>query len=229
VTGSRRDEPSPGVPATHRDLLTAAYAAFNARDIDGALATMHPDVEWPNGMEGGWHWTRQWRTIDPRVEPRRFVRDEAGQIVIDVHQVVRDQSGRIVADQMVQHVYVIEHDLVRRMEIRVADRVVEPAAAPEPPGDRGGDAGGLRMDEHEHAKLLGLGPEGMELRVGQLLAVDAAADGGAAQAVLPDALLELLGGEVGMLQGDRVRGAGLGELLVLQRDELRGPPRTSRR
>jgi ketosteroid isomerase-like protein len=31
-------------------LLRQAYVAFNARDIDAALATMHPDVEWPNGM-----------------------------------------------------------------------------------------------------------------------------------------------------------------------------------
>ena len=40
---------------------------------------MHPDVIWPNGMEGGTvvghaaaraYWTRQWGLIDPRVEPR---------------------------------------------------------------------------------------------------------------------------------------------------------------
>jgi len=51
-------------------LLEQAYAAFNARDVDAALATMHPDVIWPNGMEGGCiyghngvrdYWLRQWR------------------------------------------------------------------------------------------------------------------------------------------------------------------------
>src|SRR6266404_555254 len=31
-------------------VLKKAYDAFNARDIDAALATMQPDVEWPNGM-----------------------------------------------------------------------------------------------------------------------------------------------------------------------------------
>ncbi len=34
-------------------LLERIYAAFNARDIDAVLAVMHPNVEWPNGMEGG--------------------------------------------------------------------------------------------------------------------------------------------------------------------------------
>jgi ketosteroid isomerase-like protein len=36
-----------------QELLGRAYEAFNARDIDGVLATMRADVEWPNGMEGG--------------------------------------------------------------------------------------------------------------------------------------------------------------------------------
>ena len=35
-------------------LLRSAYKAFNARDIDTALAAMHHDVEWQNGMEGGY-------------------------------------------------------------------------------------------------------------------------------------------------------------------------------
>jgi hypothetical protein len=39
--------------AGERELLTRAYAAFNARNIDAVLAAMHPDVDWPNGWEGG--------------------------------------------------------------------------------------------------------------------------------------------------------------------------------
>jgi len=34
-------------------LLTAAYREFNARQIDAVLARMDPNVDWPNGMEGG--------------------------------------------------------------------------------------------------------------------------------------------------------------------------------
>jgi hypothetical protein len=34
-------------------LIRRADAAFNERDIDGTLAPMHPDVRWPNAMEGG--------------------------------------------------------------------------------------------------------------------------------------------------------------------------------
>jgi hypothetical protein len=58
-------------------LLERTYAAFNARDVEAVLAAMHPDVDWPNGMEGGRvlghaavraYWIRQWGLIDPRVD-----------------------------------------------------------------------------------------------------------------------------------------------------------------
>ena len=32
-------------------LLRRAYDAFNARDIEAAIALMHPEVDWPNPME----------------------------------------------------------------------------------------------------------------------------------------------------------------------------------
>ena len=112
---------------TDLDRLGNAYNAFNARDLEAALAAMHPEVDWPNGMEGGRvhghsavreYWTRQWSLIDPHVEPRRFSTDASGRIIVDVHQLVRDRAGNIIADQMVQHVYLIQDGLIRSMEIR---------------------------------------------------------------------------------------------------------------
>src|SRR5579864_3057263 len=108
-------------------LLQRAYAAFNAREIDGALATMSPDVVWPNGMEGGTvhghegvraYWTRQWGMIDPHVEPVGFSEDESGRITVDVHQVVRDLSGKVLLDRMVEHVYTLRDGLIQSMDIR---------------------------------------------------------------------------------------------------------------
>jgi ketosteroid isomerase-like protein len=108
------------------ELLRYAYAAFNARNVDAALATMHPDVDWPNGMEGGRvighdavraYWTRQWTLIDPHVEPLSFAPTADGRIAVDVRQVVRDREGSLLVDQQVQHVYRIEDGRVRSMEI----------------------------------------------------------------------------------------------------------------
>jgi hypothetical protein len=110
----------------HEELLRRAYEAFNARDVDAALALMHPEVDWPNGMEGGRvlgraavreYWTRQFEVIDSRVEPEGFTTDAEGRVVVDVHQVVRDTAGELLSDGRVEHVYTIRDGLVERMEI----------------------------------------------------------------------------------------------------------------
>ena len=112
---------------SNRELLIAAYRAFNAREIDTILEMMHPDVDWPNGMEGGAvhghqevraYWTRQWGMVDPHVEPRTFDVDPTGRIVVGVHQVVRDLSGRVLLDRMVEHVYRLKEGLIQSMDIR---------------------------------------------------------------------------------------------------------------
>jgi len=91
---------------------------------------MRPDVDWPNGMEGGRvhgrdevraYWKRQWGILDPHVEPVRIEDNEAGNTVVDVHQVVRDLAGKILKDQIVQHVYSFRDGLIDRMDIRNPD------------------------------------------------------------------------------------------------------------
>ena len=109
-----------------RELIVGAYREFNARAIDAVLARMHPDVVWPNGMEGGYvygvegvreYWTRQWQTLDPTVEPITIAEDENGRWVVDVHQVVRDRDGKLLLDTTVRHAYRIENGLIVRMDI----------------------------------------------------------------------------------------------------------------
>jgi ketosteroid isomerase-like protein len=109
-----------------REILISAYREFNARHIDAVLALMHPDVVWPNGMEGGTvyghdgvreYWTRQWEVLDPHVDPISFERDEKGRTVVLVHQVVRDLGGKLLVDTTVRHAYSIRNRLIERMEI----------------------------------------------------------------------------------------------------------------
>jgi hypothetical protein len=115
------------IPLGSAELLKRAYAAFNARDLEGALATMNADVVWPNGMEGGVvhghdgvraYWTRQWGMIDPHVEPVSFTEDASGRIAVSVHQVVRELSGKILLDRMLEHVYTLKDGLIQSMDIR---------------------------------------------------------------------------------------------------------------
>lgn len=108
------------------DLLRAAYAAFNSRDIDAALVLMTADVAWPRAFKGGFvrgpeevraYWTEQWSEIDPNVEPVAFHPDGAGSILVEVHQVVRDLAGNVLADDRVGHRFTLEGGLIQRMEV----------------------------------------------------------------------------------------------------------------
>ena len=36
---------------TYENLIKIVYSAFNARDIDTALSTMHSDVQWPEHLK----------------------------------------------------------------------------------------------------------------------------------------------------------------------------------
>jgi ketosteroid isomerase-like protein len=109
------------------ELLQAVYAAFNRRDTESVLAKMHPEVDWPNGMEGGRvlgkstvrdYWKRQFESLNPRVEPQGFATETDGRIAVAVHQVVHDNAGKLLVDQTIQHVYDIRDGLIRSMEIR---------------------------------------------------------------------------------------------------------------
>lgn len=59
--------------------------------------------------------------IDPHVEAMRMEEGEAGNTVVDVHQVVRDLSGNILKDQILQHVYSFSDGLIEGMDIRKPD------------------------------------------------------------------------------------------------------------
>ena len=113
-----------------KDLIKKAYAAFNERDIDKALSTMQPNVQWSKAWEGGYisghneikeYWTRQWKEINPTVDPIGFTERQNGSLAIDVHQKVKDLQGNLLFDGKVKHVYTFEHGLIKTMDIELID------------------------------------------------------------------------------------------------------------
>ena len=116
----------PDQPAPETELLRAAYVAFNARDIDAALALMTPDVAWPKAFKGGFvrgpeevraYWMEQWSEINPHVEPVAFYQEDAGRILVDVRQVVLDLAGAVLSDEHVGHRFTLAHGLIQAMEV----------------------------------------------------------------------------------------------------------------
>ncbi|KAA5534580.1 nuclear transport factor 2 family protein [Taibaiella lutea] len=111
-----------------KDLIKKAYAAFNDRDIDKALSTMQPDVQWSKAWEGGYisgheaikeYWTRQWKEINPKVAPTVFTERQNGSLEVEVHQIVKDLQDNVMFDGIVKHIYTFDNGLIKTMDIEL--------------------------------------------------------------------------------------------------------------
>ncbi len=123
-----------------RTLLARAYAAFNHRNIEGALALMSENVSWPKASEGGRvvgkeeirsYWTRQWKEFDPHVEPLEMIDREGGITEVRVHQIVKSLGGDVLSESEVWHVYTVANGLIERMDIKEGETNLDstPSAA----------------------------------------------------------------------------------------------------
>jgi nuclear transport factor 2 (NTF2) superfamily protein len=106
------------------DGLRALYQAFNDRDLDAVLAAMTPDVDWPNGWEGGRlvgreevrrYWERQWSDVRATTIVTTISERADGTVAARVRQVFRDPVGTVLARSDVVHVFEFEGTLVKRM------------------------------------------------------------------------------------------------------------------
>ncbi len=111
---------------TRSEVLKRLYDSFNSRDLEGALAAMHPDVMWANGLDGGHvhgreqvraYWEDQWKKMDSRAEPLRYHDSSDGTAQVDVHLTARGHDGSVLFDRPARHVFQFEGNLIRRFDI----------------------------------------------------------------------------------------------------------------
>ncbi len=121
----------------HKTVIANAYAAFNDRNIDAALALMTENVSWPKASEGGRvvgkeeiraYWTRQWAEFDPHVTPIEVIDRADGRTDVRVHQLVKTPNGDVLFDGAVGHVHTIVNGLIERMDMREEDSSARSAA-----------------------------------------------------------------------------------------------------
>jgi hypothetical protein len=119
-------------------LIAQAYAAFNARDIEGALSLMSENVSWPKASEGGRvvgkeeiraYWTRQWAEFNPHVDPVEVIDQGEGKADVRVHQRVKGLDGTVLSDSEVWHVFTVIRGRIERMDLKNSDSGSNPSAA----------------------------------------------------------------------------------------------------
>ena len=126
--------------ANTHTLIAEVYAAFNRRDVDGALARMSEGVSWPKASEGGRvvgkqeiraYWSRQWKEFDPHVEPLEVIDHGAGKVEVRVRQLVKTLSGDTLSDIEIRHVYTVVNGFIERMDLgnTEADSQQSPSSA----------------------------------------------------------------------------------------------------
>jgi SnoaL-like domain len=120
--------------SSDEQFLQTLYEAFNKREIETIISLMRPDVEWANGLEGGFvygrdavreYWTNQFKIIQPELETLKFETDENNRNVVTVRQIVRDLQGNLLADATVQQIFTIEDGLISRYEIGETETIQE--------------------------------------------------------------------------------------------------------
>ena len=111
----------------YKEIINQAYHAFNNRNISAVLAFMDKDVHWPNGWEGGYvegqnavrdYWTRQWKELNPFVQPVSFKSIDDDKLAVTVHQLVKDMKDTILFDGNILHIYTFKNGLIKSMEIK---------------------------------------------------------------------------------------------------------------
>jgi hypothetical protein len=124
--------------ANAKTTVEQAYSAFNKRDIDGALALMTEDINWPKASEGGRvvgkaeiraYWTRQWSEFDPHVEPLVITEGDRGKVRVRVHQLVKSLQGDVLSDSEVLHVFTVNNGLIAAMDLGDESDTAGPTAA----------------------------------------------------------------------------------------------------
>jgi hypothetical protein len=107
-------------------LLTRLYKAFNDRNVFTLLEGMHPDVSWPNFLEGGRiegrealgaYWTGQFAVVAPEASPIEMRELSDGRIYVRLHYLIRAiEGGGIWTDEITNNTFTFDGDGIIRMD-----------------------------------------------------------------------------------------------------------------
>ncbi len=90
-----------------RAVLTRAYEAFNRRDLAAMGLTLHPDVEWPDILEGGVvvgreavvdYFARQLEVMVPDARLIKVRSEPPARLIAELQYAVRGLKGKLWSD-----------------------------------------------------------------------------------------------------------------------------------
>jgi ketosteroid isomerase-like protein len=106
-------------------LLTRLYEAFNRKDIEAVVGSLHPEIDWPNVFGEGrvrglpalrQMWADWFSKIDPEATPISFTVRPDGRVTVLVNYVVRTLDGKIFTDELASNTYRFKDGLIIGMD-----------------------------------------------------------------------------------------------------------------
>ncbi len=106
-------------------MVRGALAAFNKRDFDAVLALLHPEVSWPNLVEGGRirtraairaYWDDQLAIIGVLLDPHELV-VLGDNVTLLLHQTILDLDGVVIAELRVRGRFELKEGLIVRFDV----------------------------------------------------------------------------------------------------------------
>ena len=108
-------------------LLEEAYAAFNARDMAGIRAVLHPEVIWPDTLESGpsfigleatmAQFAHIFATIVPDIQLIHVLEETADALTVEAQYSVESPDGHVWTDTRATLAYHFRDDLLSGMTI----------------------------------------------------------------------------------------------------------------
>ena len=107
-----------------KEIVLAAYDAYNARDADGILQFVSDDVDWPNGNdrlhgreELRRYWINQWTETRTHDEPTDVTELPDGRIRVRLDQVVQSLDGIEISRGSFEYFFTLRRDAITRLDI----------------------------------------------------------------------------------------------------------------
>ena len=106
-------------------ILTRFYKALDQRDVEGIAATLHPDVDFPDQIDGGRrrgiaalhdYWTNAFTMIRANSTPTAFKATGADAMQVTVHHHVSSLAGRLWFEGPVEYRFEFRDGLIVRMD-----------------------------------------------------------------------------------------------------------------
>lgn len=111
-----------------QELLLKAYSAFNARDLVGVRAVLHPHGVWPDTLEASdqpiegieaimAHFAHLFAVLSPNIQLIRVIEETEGSLTVESQHLVEDHQGNIWSDNRATLTYHFKDGLLSGMTI----------------------------------------------------------------------------------------------------------------